>query len=61
MSAFHPFRPLEASERYIGSASAGWQIAVEDVRSGFPLAADLPPYDDVFAGVGLRGAVGRNR
>ena len=42
-------------------APADWQITVEDVRGGFPLAADLPPDDHVLAGVGLRSAVGRNR
>lgn len=41
--------------------SARWQVTVEDVRGGFPLAADLPPDDHVLAGVGLLSAVGRNR
>ena len=40
--------------------SARRQVTVEDVRGGFPIAADLPPDDHVLAGVGLRSAVGRN-
>src|SRR5688572_33079709 len=44
-----------------GLTSAGWQITVEDVRGGFPLAADLAPDDHILAGVGLRRARGRNR
>ena len=55
----------QAARKRCGAArpltSAGWQVTVEDVRSGFPLAADLPPNDHVLAGVGLRSAVGRNR
>ena len=55
----------QASRKRCGAplplTSAGWQVTVEDVRSGFPLAADLPPDDHVLAGVGLRSAVGRNR
>ena len=70
--AFKPrsgFRCATYGERVSGNdvepeaalTSAGRQITVEDVRGGFPIAADLPPDDHVFAGVGLWGAVGRNR
>ena len=56
--------PVSDSKRGVAPdrqlTSACWQVAVEDVRSGFPLAADLPPDDHVLAGVGLRSAVGRN-
>ena len=47
--------------RPCGRLSAAWrQVTVEDVRNGFPLAADLPPDDHILAGVGLRCAAGRN-
>ena len=52
---------LDDAAPAVALTSAGWQITVEDVRGGFPLAADLTPDDHVLAGVGFRAAVGRNR
>src|SRR6185369_1476334 len=51
-SAFHPLRSLGSpfAVPAFSLASAGGQIAVEDVGGGFPFAADLPPHDHIFAG-----------
>ena len=45
----------------VALTSAGRQIAVEDVRGGLPLVADLPPHNDILTGVGACGAVRRKR